>query len=68
MITHLHNNLTGTVSTSDAPLDMATSVTANDNVIDEQPNQSGCRLRNLLLVGNAVAWIVIIIVTRALLF
>jgi len=68
MITHLHNSLTGTFSTSDAPHDVATSVAANDNAIDEQGNQSGRRLRNLVLVGNVVAWIVIILVARALFF
>ncbi len=68
MITHLHNSLTGTFSTSDAHHDVATSVAANDNAIDEQTNQSGRRLRNLFLIGNAVAWIVIILVARALLF
>jgi hypothetical protein len=65
MITHLHDSLTGTVSTSDAPHDVAISVTANDNV---PPNQSDRRLRNLFLVGNIVAWIVIILAARALLF
>jgi len=68
MITHLHDSLSRTVSISDAPHDVATSVTANDNAIIAQPDQSGRRLRNLLLVGNAVAWIVIILVARALLF
>ena len=68
MITHLHNGLTGTVGASDLPRDLATSVAANDNAIDEQPNQSGRRLRNLFLVGNMVAWIVIILMARALLF
>jgi hypothetical protein len=68
MITHLHDGFTRTVSISDAPRDVAISVTANDNAIIAQPGQSGRRLRNLLLVGNAVAWIVIILVARALLF
>jgi hypothetical protein len=68
MIVHLHTRLSGTVGTSDGPHDVATSVTANDNSIDTQSNQSGRRLRNLFLVGNAVAWIVIILVARALFF
>ena len=66
MITRVHNSLTGTVSTSNVPHDVAVGVVANDNAIIEQPNRSGRQLRNLLLVGNAVAWIVIILVTRAL--
>jgi hypothetical protein len=68
MITHSHNNVGGTASTSGAPHDVAIRVTANDNVIGAQPNQSSRRLRNLLLAGNAVAWIVIILAARALFF
>ena len=68
MITHLHNSLTPAVSISDSPHDAAISAGANDNVIIDQPKQSGRGLRNFLLVGNAVAWIVIILVARALLF
>jgi hypothetical protein len=64
MIAHLHRTFTGAASTSDVPHDAA----ANDCHIIEQTTQSGRRLRNLLLVGNAVAWIVIIFVARALLF
>jgi hypothetical protein len=64
MITHLHRTLTGTVRTSEALHD----ATANGCHIIEQANQSGRRLRNLLLFGNAVAWIVIIFVARALFF
>jgi hypothetical protein len=64
MITHLHRPLTGTVRTSDAPHGAA----GNDCDIIEQANQSDRRLRNLLLFGNAVAWIVIIFVARALFF
>jgi hypothetical protein len=65
MITQLHRPHTGTINTSDVPHDAA----ANDNCrIIGQANQSGRRLRNLLLLGNAVAWIVIIFVARALFF
>jgi hypothetical protein len=64
MITQLHRPLTGTVSISDVPHDAA----ANNCHIVEQANQSGRRLRNLLLLGNAVAWIVIVFVARALFF
>ena len=63
MITQLHRTLTGTVSISDVPHDAA----ANSCHIVEQANQSGRRLRNLLL-GNAVAWIVIVLVARAVFF
>ena len=68
MITQLHRTAIGTVSTSDAPHDVATSLTVDDCVISEQEKQSGRRLRNLLLVGNAVAWIVIVLAARAWLF
>jgi hypothetical protein len=68
MITQLHSTSMGTVSTSDAEHDVATSVTTNDCRINEQENQSGRRLRNLLLAGNAVVWIVIILAVRAWLF
>jgi hypothetical protein len=64
VITHVHRTLTGAISTSDVPHDAA----ANDHHIIQQANQSGRRLRNLLLIGNAVAWIVIILVARALFF
>jgi hypothetical protein len=64
MVTHVHRTLTGTVSTSDVPHDAA----AIGHHIVEQANHSGRRLRNLLLMGNAVAWIVIIFVARALFF
>jgi len=65
MITQLYRPHTGTVGTSDLPHDAA----ANDNChIIEQANQSGRRLRNLLLLGNAVAWIVVILAARALFF
>ncbi len=68
MITQFHRTSAGTVSTSDAQHDVATSVTANDCLIGEQEKQPGRRLRNLLLVGNAVAWIVIVLAARAWLF
>jgi hypothetical protein len=68
MITQLHRPDTGTVSTSEVPHDTAMNIAANDCAIIEQANQSGRRLRNLLLVGNAVAWIVIIFAARALFF
>jgi hypothetical protein len=68
MITQLHGPYTGTVSTSDVPHDTAMDVAANDCDIIERANQSGRRLRNIFLVGNAVAWIVIIFAARALLF
>ena len=68
MITQLHRPHTGTGSTSDVPLDTAMNAAANDYDIVEQANQSDRRLRKLLLVGNAVAWIVIIFAARALSF
>lgn len=68
MITQLHRTTVGTVSAPDALHDVATSVTADDCPISDQEKQSGRRLRNLLLVGNAVAWIVIVLAVRAWLF
>jgi hypothetical protein len=68
MITQLHRPHTGTGGTSDVPHDTALNVVANDCHIVEQANQSGRRLRNLLLAGNVVAWIVIIFAARALFF
>ena len=68
MITQLHRTSVGTVSASDTSHDVATSVTADDCVISEQEKRSGRRLRNLLLVGNTVVWIVIILAVRAWLF
>jgi hypothetical protein len=68
MITQLHRPYTGTGSTSDVPHDAAMNVGADQCDIIEQVNQSGRRLRNLLLVGNALAWIVIILAARALFF
>jgi len=41
---------------------------APDDCLISADEQSGRRLRNLLLIGNAVAWIVIIFVTRRFLF
>jgi hypothetical protein len=68
MITQLHRTETGTVGASDVAHDVAISVTGNDCLFSEQEMQSGRRLRNLLLAGNAVAWIVIIFAVRALFF
>jgi len=50
------------------PHDAAMTVVPDDCRFIEQANQSGRRLRNLFLVGNAVAWIVIIFAARALFY
>ena len=68
MITTLHRTPTGTADTSDVPHDVDMNAAANDCHIIEQANQSGRRLRNLFILGNVVAWIVIIFAARALFF
>jgi hypothetical protein len=68
MITQLHRIETGTIGTSDVRHDVATSVNPDECLISEQERQSGRRLRTLLLIGNAIAWIVIIFAARALFF
>lgn len=67
MITQLHRADTGTASPSAVPDNDNMKVAPDDCRINAD-DQSGRRLRNLLLIGNAVAWIVIIIAARAFLF
>ena len=64
MITPLQQSDTELVRVTDAAMNVA----PDDCRIIEQDRRSGRRLRNLILVGNAIAWIVIIFVARALLF
>lgn len=68
MTTLLHEKDAGTPESSETPNGLSTLVDANDCRKSEQVEQSGHRLRNLILVGNAVAWIVIIILTRVIFF
>jgi len=67
MITQLHRSDTGTVSPSVVPDNGNVNVAPDDRLI-KADEQSGRRLRNLLLIGNVVAWIVIIFAARAFLF
>jgi hypothetical protein len=48
------------------PHDAAMTVVPDDYRIIEQEQQSGRRLRNIFLVGNAIAWMMIIFAARAL--
>lgn len=58
----------GTAAASDVSPDTAMGAAPDDCHISEQEKQSGRRLRNLFLVGNTVAWIVIIFAARTLFF
>jgi hypothetical protein len=68
MMTQLHRARMGTVAASDLSPDTAMGAAPDDGHISEQEKRSGRRLRNLFLVGNAVAWIVIIFAARTLFF
>jgi hypothetical protein len=68
MITQLHRTQTGTFTASDVPHDAIEDVAPDNRYVSEQEEQSGRPLRNLLLVGNAIAWIVIIFAARSLFF
>ena len=67
MITQLHRADPGTVSSSIVPDNDNMKVAPDDGLISAD-EQSGRRLRNLLLIGNAVIWIVIILAARRFLF
>ena len=67
MITQLHRSNTGTISPSAVPDNDNMNVAPDDRLIKAN-EQSGHRLRNLLLIGNIVAWIVIIFAALAFLF
>jgi hypothetical protein len=68
MITQLQTSETALVSRSVVPHSATMNAAPDDCRISEQEMQSGRRLRNLILAGNAVAWIVIVLVARALFF
>jgi hypothetical protein len=68
MNTQLQRLEPGTVSSSDLPQGESNFAVRDDCRISEQEERSGRRLRNLILAANAIAWIVIIVVARAIFF